>query len=290
MCNAGRCVVALAPAGADAPLSAWNGSVYFVTSYSSTNTSLVMVPAAGGSTTVLGTQSGLPSALTLDGTHAYWSLYLTGTSSASSTVYATPLAGGGTVPLGSISNTTIGALAVSGSYVYWETAQGTSTDKLWRVPISGGAPTGLASTPFGTQGLAADATSVYWTQDNGVWKLPIGGGTPSAVAMISNGGVGSLALLGGAIYYTVGGVQRVSINGGASTPVVSSDVGSWLIVTDGVYVYWTDTTTPAYLKATAISGGPVMTIASEQYIGSIAIDSQNIYWVAKNAVMKTAKY
>jgi hypothetical protein len=84
-------------------------------------------------------------------------------------------------------------LAIDAAAVYF-TEQGLSSygGQVISVPLAGGAPTTLASGQAGPNGIAVDATSIYWVNGDediavfpvtgSVVKMPLGGGTPITLA------------------------------------------------------------------------------------------------------------
>jgi hypothetical protein len=78
------------------------------------------------------------------------------------------LAGGTPVALAPGSN--VLHVAVDPTYVYWTDY---AADTVSKVGLGGGTTTHLASGQSGANGLGADATSIYWTDDHGgnVMKL-----------------------------------------------------------------------------------------------------------------------
>jgi hypothetical protein len=75
-----------------------------------------------------------------------------------------PIGGGTLTTLASLGQDTPDGIAVDGTSVYW-TNFGIPTGAVMKVPISGGAPTTLASGQDFPQGIAVDGTSVYWTNN-----------------------------------------------------------------------------------------------------------------------------
>lgn len=66
-------------------------------------------------------------------------------------------------------------IALDSSYVYWIDAW----SNLKRVPIGGGTSQVLRLNPLVHDGLAVDATSVYWGEFSVINKASLGGGAPT---------------------------------------------------------------------------------------------------------------
>jgi hypothetical protein len=155
------------------------------------------------------------------------------------------------------------------------------------------APTMLASAQTLTSCLAADATSLYWSDQGGgarILKLPLAGGTPSTIA--TGGDKPSCVTVDDSgVYYTdSGALMKVPIAGGPAVPLASGQdfVKGAHIVAAGGYVYWiTDVygNVDAYNGKNAIvrvpnQGGAVEIVLANvvNFPGGLAVDSSNVYW------------
>jgi hypothetical protein len=109
--------------------------------------------------------------LTVDGASLYWGVW---------DVFSVPLSGGTYTTLVSPQESDLAAVAVAvdRTNISWATSGG-----LMAMPIIGGAPTTIASGQKGVVAFAIDATSVYWTTQNGasLTKAPLGGGAPTTL-------------------------------------------------------------------------------------------------------------
>ena len=124
---------------------------------------ILMAPVGGGATTTL--VAGIaPIALAADATSIYWT-------DATGAVMKVAQAGGAPVTLATSANAI--DIAVDGTDVYWATMAFDTPSTISKVPIAGGAAVTLASGLHTVEGIAVDATNVYWTEDGvGVKKTP----------------------------------------------------------------------------------------------------------------------
>jgi hypothetical protein len=245
-----------------------------------------------------------PSALAVDSASVYWT-NMNMNPTGSSGVFKVPLNGGAVTQL---STTLYSAqlqgigIAVDGTNVYWNDDVG-SGGSLLSVPVGGGATTTLVSgTAF--EDVKVDATNVYWAGNMGgavnagtIMKMPKSGGSP--VTLVSGlRSPNGLAVDGTSVYWTdtsgsgTGTVRSVPVAGGVAVTLASGLISPFGIAVDGSSVYWNDQDldfkSQGDVMKVPLHGGTSVTLASNQSIdrGAIAVDSQNVYWVARAAVMK----
>lgn len=168
------------------------------------------MPLAGGSPTSLATGQDEPGVIVVDANNAYWStassvwkvglgggapvtltsglqyqsLAVDATSlyvGAAGEVERVPLAGGTPVVLAAMQRNVF-TMVSDATSVYWTTA---NSDSVMKLTLADGHLVQLYSNPSGAcvYGIAIDATSVYFTVDDGtVRKVPLGGGPPVTLA------------------------------------------------------------------------------------------------------------
>jgi hypothetical protein len=137
-------VVTLASGAAAFLLAVDASRVYY------TGNGIVTVPIAGGTPVTLAADSQGAHGMAIDGTSVYW------TDEATSSVEKIAKAGPASVPtvLASVLGT---GIAVDGTNVYFATGS-----VVAQVPVGGG-PMLIIANGQSPEGVAVDATSVYWT-------------------------------------------------------------------------------------------------------------------------------
>jgi sugar lactone lactonase YvrE len=186
------------------------------------------------------------------------------------------------------------SLTIDASSIYW------TNRNVMKCPLGGGGATSIALMPGAPDGVAVDATNVYWSDDQtgGVTKAPLGGGTATMVApaQFPSGGIASgIAMAGGTVYWTSypngtpgsGAVLSVPVGGGTVTKLASNETAPVAIAVDANAVYWTAGTA---LKKFALGGGTAVTLATGQGLAGLAVDAQSVYFAdnASGTVSKVA--
>jgi hypothetical protein len=255
--------------------------------YWTTLSTVMQAPIAGGSATTLASGQ-MPQAIAVDSTTVYFSSALLG-----SALMSVPI-GGGTAQI--VSSTFGGThLAVRGGYVYGTLGSGGTGPADGKLPTSGGTPISLGASPGAVNGLAVDATNVYWATASAVLKAPIGGGGSTTTLVTGNGS--PLAVDANNLYYgfhglgganTYGPVLQQPLAGGTSTTLATGLHMIDGITVDAANVYWADNS-GAVLRV-PIGGGAVTTLAAKQVLcGDIAVDATHVYWITDLAVLKAPK-
>jgi hypothetical protein len=161
----------------------------------------------------------------------------------SCTVLKVPLSGGAPTPLFNGPYACGYQVAVQGGYVYWTGGLNGFGDDILQTPIEpadGGSAT-VVESPGLVNGLAADATSLYWAD--------------SANQVI----------------------MKAGLDGGAAVALATGDTNLGNIVLDGERLYWADSSGP--VKSVGIDGGaPQVLVTNRSTDNFVAVDSTNVYW------------
>jgi uncharacterized protein DUF5050 len=283
-CQASACQPVVLALGQNTPqgIAVDATNVYWTTS----DGNVMKVPVGGGSPTTLATGQSNPFGIAVDATRVYWANDI-----AQGQVVSALIAGGGMQTLAS-AQPSPARVAVSNGVIYW-----TINGSVMKLPLSGGNPVALNSSPQGSMGgLALDPDTLYWAS--------IGQATIRSVSLVNGGGTSDLAtgqdvvlslrVRNGVLYWAndeIGSVYSMPAAGGTPKALISGQNTNSVAV-DDKNVYWTDDTGNKIVRI-PLAGGDLQVIATNQPSPSdIAIDAKNIYWVnsaANGAVVKLAK-
>lgn len=132
------------------------------------------------------------------------------------------------------------------------------------------------------QGIAVDATNVYWTTTDGnVLKVPIAGGNSTTLATGQSNPLG-IALDDTHVYWAndvAGGqIQAVGLTGGTVQTLATSQASPQSVAVAAGNIFWTVNGKVERLPLTG--GTPVDMATAQGALGGLTADSNNLYWAS----------
>ena len=244
-----------------------------------------------------------PISIAVDATSVYWgNKGCTDGFPGDRSVMKVPVDGGTVTTLASNQDPVV--LTVDATNVYWTDAFGCSTGgpgdategsgTVMKMALDGGTPTTLVPWgPFTPQGIAVNATSVYWANFQGaeaVLTVHIAGGTPNTLAPFPQGwgpigAYNAVAVDAASVYWASGSaLSSLPLDGGTPITLWQGQLfDAFAVDAENLYLGTRDGAVMMIPK----SGGTASTLASGLGdIWSMAVDSKNVYWGTGEGLMR----
>lgn len=178
------------------------------------------------------------------------------------------------------------ALAVDAEGAFYSVVAGTSGEGTFVLPHGASTPTKVA-TIGGYNGMAVDATHVYWAF-HGISRVPKVGGVVQVI-VADRPYASNIAVDDGFVYWTnvIGIVERVPKNGGA--PKAIGPHSFWRAITvDATNVYAASDAIAPGLYRLALAGADPQ-LLSDTASTSVAVDADQIYWAGDQGIWRLTK-
>lgn len=234
--------------------------------------------------TILASGQDRPTGITTDGTAVYWATL-------GGDVMKVDKSGGTPATMASEQTGAL-AIAVDSASVYWTTVFGTRS--IMKVPLSGGAPTVIA-TGENPYGLAVTTDTIYWSDfgsdagsvDGAIMKAPLSGGSATTLASGERGPLG-IAVDATNVYWARNDISsqimKVAIGGGNVAPVTAGQDHPAGVAVFESNVFWTNYSNPPYntegkvMKASLVDGTPIELATDQLGPLNIVTDGSYVYW------------
>jgi hypothetical protein len=160
---------------------------------------------------------------------------------------------------------------------------------------AGSTVTQLASLAWGEAGImAADATSVYWSNDETLLKMPLGGGEVTTLAVVSEY-LTALVVGGNDLYWVSDAsdeVLRVSTDGGTPSTVASGQDYPSAIVASATSIAWANPLGGGSIMTCPLGDCPTPTLLASasdaRFPIAVAMDADNAYWIESCAFLSAS--
>ncbi len=234
---------------------------------------------APGSNTIFYNLGGNPNYLTSDGTNLYW------TAMGAIQKQALNGAPNSNVVLCNNQNNYLYGIVVYNGNVYWPSYGGTINTESINGALNSNAV--LATGQGDPQGLSVYNGNLFWVSESydTVYQMPTTGGTVTTLASFAPYSYPFWTTVTNGYLYWVnygdGSVNKIPIGGGTITQLATGQTEPSYIVTDGTYVYLSNSWAgPGSIQEESINGvpGSNVTIAVRTRPNYLNITNGNLYW------------
>ncbi len=221
-----------------------------------------------------------PRGLAVDSKNVYWA------DIESHTVRYAPIGGGEVVTLASNQRGGASRILLTSTDVYWLTLGQTPSDAggaIMTVPIAGGEPRTLHSTPDVVEDIAIDGETIYWDENESpgvLKKMPLRGGPITTLTAVQSE-VG-MVVKGSFLYWldnNATSVMRIGVDGGPATVFATTRPSPQRFAWDETSLYWGDG--EGNITRASLTGDCVETLTKGQ--GSfvdIAVGTHDVFFAS----------